>query len=98
MDVLLEAGVQRIYGVSGDSLNGITDAIRTRSGMEWIHVRHEEEAGAHWSRTSPNRQIGRHHEDLSLREAALKLGFLTAEQFDSWVRPEEMTHPLRGKL
>jgi fumarate hydratase, class II len=37
-----------------------------------------------------------YHEDLSLREAALKLEFLTAEQFDSWVRPEEMTHPLRG--
>ena len=44
VDVLLEAGVQRIYGVSGDSLNGITDSIRTRSGMEWIHVRHEEAA------------------------------------------------------
>ena len=37
-----------------------------------------------------------YHEDLSLREAALKLAFLTAEQFDAWVRPEEMTHPLRG--
>jgi fumarate hydratase, class II len=35
-----------------------------------------------------------YHEDLSLREAALKLGFVTGEQFDSWVRPEEMTHPL----
>jgi fumarate hydratase class II len=35
-----------------------------------------------------------HHEDLSLREAALKLGFLTPEQFDAWVRPGEMTHPL----
>jgi fumarate hydratase class II len=35
-----------------------------------------------------------YHEDLSLREAALKLGFLTAEQFDLWVRPEEMTHAL----
>jgi fumarate hydratase class II len=33
-------------------------------------------------------------EDLSLREATLKLGFLTAEQFDTWVRPEEMVHPL----
>ena len=33
-------------------------------------------------------------EDISLREAALKLGFLTAEQFDEWVRPEDMTHPL----
>jgi fumarate hydratase, class II len=38
-----------------------------------------------------------YREDISLREAALKLGFLNAEQFDSWVRPEEMTHPLRGK-
>ena len=37
-----------------------------------------------------------YHEDLSLRDAAIKLGFLTAEQFDSWVRPEEMTHPLGG--
>jgi fumarate hydratase class II len=34
-----------------------------------------------------------YHEDLSLREAALKLGFLTTEQFDEWVRPEAMTHP-----
>ena len=35
-----------------------------------------------------------YREDLSLRAAALKLGFLTAEQFDAWVRAEEMTHPL----
>src|SRR5205807_2327152 len=33
-------------------------------------------------------------EGLSLREAALRLGLVTAEQFDRWVRPEEMTHPL----
>ena len=44
VDVLLGAGVQRIYGVSGDSLNGITDSIRTQDQMEWIHVRHEEAA------------------------------------------------------
>ena len=35
-----------------------------------------------------------YHEDLSLREAALKHGFVTAEQFDAWVRPDEMTQPL----
>jgi fumarate hydratase, class II len=35
-----------------------------------------------------------HREDISLREAALKLGFVTADQFDQWVRPEDMTHPL----
>src|SRR6476619_2874790 len=35
-----------------------------------------------------------HREDTSLKDAALKLGFLTAEQFDEWVRPQDMTHPL----
>jgi len=35
-----------------------------------------------------------YHEDLTLRDAALKLGFLSGEEFDSWVRPEKMTHPL----
>jgi fumarate hydratase, class II len=39
-----------------------------------------------------------YREDISLREAALKLGFLTAEQFDSWVRPQDMTHPLAESL
>jgi len=34
-----------------------------------------------------------HHENLSLREAALKLGHLSAEEFDKLVRPENMTHP-----
>jgi fumarate hydratase class II len=34
-----------------------------------------------------------HHERLSLREAALKLGFLTEKEFDELVRPETMTHP-----
>jgi len=33
-----------------------------------------------------------HREQTTLREAALKLGFVTAEQFDQWLRPEEMTH------
>jgi fumarate hydratase class II len=35
-----------------------------------------------------------YREDLTLREAAMKLGYLTAEQFDEWVRPEAMTGPL----
>jgi fumarate hydratase, class II len=39
-----------------------------------------------------------YREDLSLREAALRLGFLTAEQFDEWVRPEAMVHPLSPRL
>jgi pyruvate dehydrogenase (quinone) len=44
VDVLAETGVPRIYGVSGDSLNGITDSIRASKRIQWIHVRHEETA------------------------------------------------------
>jgi pyruvate dehydrogenase (quinone) len=42
--VLATAGVKRIYGVVGDSLNGFTDAIRRQRRIEWLHVRHEEVA------------------------------------------------------
>ena len=41
---LAAAGVKRIYGVVGDSLNGLTDALRRQGRIEWIHVRHEEVA------------------------------------------------------
>jgi pyruvate dehydrogenase (quinone) len=46
LDSLIASGVKRIYGVSGDSLNGITDAVRERGKekISWIHVRHEETA------------------------------------------------------
>lgn len=44
VEVLAAAGVERIYGVAGDSLNGITDAVRRRNGIEWVGVRHEETA------------------------------------------------------
>jgi pyruvate dehydrogenase (quinone) len=44
VDVLAEAGVRQIYGVAGDSLNGITDSIRAKKRVQWIHVRHEETA------------------------------------------------------
>jgi pyruvate dehydrogenase (quinone) len=43
-DILVAAGVKRIYGIVGDSLNGITDALRRQGKIEWIHVRHEEVA------------------------------------------------------
>ena len=41
---LEQAGVKRIYGIVGDSLNGLTEALRRRGTIEWIHVRHEEVA------------------------------------------------------
>ncbi len=45
VDVLVEAGVERIYGVAGDSLNGIIDTIHEGGRLKWVHMRHEE-AGA----------------------------------------------------
>src|SRR5690242_13823371 len=44
VDTLAGQGVERIYGVAGDSLNGITDSIRGRESIRWLHVRHEEAA------------------------------------------------------
>ena len=46
---LVEAGVRRIYGIVGDSLNPVVDAVRrtggsVKGGIDWIHVRHEEAA------------------------------------------------------
>ena len=43
-ETLVMAGVKRIYGIVGDSLNGLTDAIRRQGKIEWLHVRHEEVA------------------------------------------------------
>jgi len=43
-ETLAAAGVKRIYGIVGDSLNGLTDALRRQGKIEWVHVRHEEVA------------------------------------------------------
>ncbi|GAN77711.1 ubiquinone-dependent pyruvate dehydrogenase [Acidisphaera rubrifaciens] len=44
VDTLAAAGVARIYGIVGDSLNGLTDALRRQGRIAWLHVRHEEVA------------------------------------------------------
>src|ERR1700731_447596 len=44
VETLIAAGVTRIYGVVGDSLNGILEEIRRSKKIDWIHVRHEETA------------------------------------------------------
>lgn len=45
VEVLVQAGVTRIYGLVGDSLNALSDAIRRNDAIEWVHV-HNEEAAA----------------------------------------------------
>ena len=45
VETLETAGVKRIYGVAGDSLNGITDSVRRSRSIQWVHMRNEE-AGA----------------------------------------------------
>src|ERR671924_1000507 len=44
VEILATAGVKRIYGIVGDSLNGLTDSLRRQGKIEWVHVRHEEVA------------------------------------------------------
>jgi pyruvate dehydrogenase (quinone) len=44
VDILVRAGVKRLYGVVGDSLNPVVDAVRRNAAIDWIHVRHEETA------------------------------------------------------
>jgi pyruvate dehydrogenase (quinone) len=44
VDTLAKAGVKRVYGIVGDSLNPVTDALRRSGKIEWVHVRHEETA------------------------------------------------------
>ncbi|HEY4025483.1 MAG TPA: ubiquinone-dependent pyruvate dehydrogenase [Candidatus Dormibacteraeota bacterium] len=41
---LVRAGVERLYGIVGDSMNPVTDAVRREGSIRWIHVRHEEVA------------------------------------------------------
>jgi pyruvate dehydrogenase (quinone) len=43
-ETLAEAGVERIWGVTGDSLNGLNDSLRRLGRIDWMHVRHEETA------------------------------------------------------
>lgn len=43
-DTLIAAGVERIWGVTGDSLNAINDSLRRSGQIDWMHVRHEEVA------------------------------------------------------
>jgi pyruvate dehydrogenase (quinone) len=43
-EILAAAGVKSIYGIVGDSLNGLTDSLGRQGKIEWIHVRHEEVA------------------------------------------------------
>ncbi|MFI2486602.1 ubiquinone-dependent pyruvate dehydrogenase [Promicromonospora kroppenstedtii] len=44
VEIIEDAGVERVYGLPGDSLNGFTDAIRRTDKVAWQHVRHEEAA------------------------------------------------------
>jgi pyruvate dehydrogenase (quinone) len=44
IEALHQAGVKRVYGIVGDSLNGFIEALRKRGDMEWVHTRHEEVA------------------------------------------------------
>ncbi len=45
VEMMLQAGIKRIYGITGDSLNELNDAFRRSPDLQWVHVRNAE-AGA----------------------------------------------------
>jgi pyruvate dehydrogenase (quinone) len=53
VSTLKAAGVRRVYGLPGDSLNGFTDALRRHGEIVWEHVRHEEAARGSRRRRRP---------------------------------------------
>jgi pyruvate dehydrogenase (quinone) len=70
VQTLIEAGVKRVYGVAGDSLNGMTETIRKSDKIEWLRVRHEEVAAFARNSTAPSR----HHLNDFLFRIPLLLG------------------------
>ena len=127
VQTLIDAGIRRVYGIVGDSLNPVTEPVMLHNVLASIQLLaegarsfdercaagiapnekriREHLDGSLMLVTALNPHIGyeksaqislkAYREDLTLRDAALKLGFVTAEQSDEWVRPEDMTHPLR---
>ncbi len=60
VDALKQAGIKRVYGVVGDSLNGFTDSLRRKGGVDWIHRRHAAAgAFAAGAEAAPDRQSRR---------------------------------------
>jgi pyruvate dehydrogenase (quinone) len=62
LDVLVQAGVHRVYGLVGDSLNAFSDAVRrsggsAKGGIDWVHVHNEE--GAAWAASAEAQLTGR---------------------------------------
>jgi hypothetical protein len=71
VEVLANAGVERVFGLSGDSLNGITGAIRKQKLVRWVHVRHERNGGLRSRRRSPSDgKPGSLHGELRSRQPA----------------------------
>jgi len=68
VQVLRQAGVARVYGIVGDSLNPFVDAIRRTQGIEWIHVRNEEAARLPPRRGAADRPARRLRRQLRSRQ------------------------------
>src|SRR5260221_4340235 len=91
-ETLAAGGVKRIYGIVGDSLNGLTDAIRRQGKIEWIHVRHEEVA----ARSGANRRRQKASRVVASRLQAWSTAFHTAGATRPWTpRRASPNCPLR---
>ena len=80
------------FGAPADLLNGLVSAMRGDwwgAGLSVVGVVPIAGEAATAAKIAKNA----HKKGISLKESALELGLLNAEQFDEWVKPEEMTHP-----
>jgi glyoxylate carboligase len=96
VETLIEAGVRRVYGVVGDSLNGLTDAIRKSEEIEWLHVRHEETAAfAAGADAQVTGQLAVCAGSCGPGISTLSLGFMTviAPVFPYWRSPRKSPVP-----
>ena len=74
IESLIAAGVKRVYGISGDSLNGTTDSIREHDkDISWVHVRHE------------GLQHSRLEQKLMLQEILLSVLAVVAQETRIWL-------------
>jgi Thiamine pyrophosphate enzyme, N-terminal TPP binding domain len=75
-EILVVAGVKRIYGVVGDSLNGITDSLRRQGKIDWVHPRRAAGAGRE-TQVSHGARLERQGRTSRIDSSTLKVAFIS---------------------
>lgn len=95
MDILARARVRRLYGVVGDSLNPVVDAVRRNPAVDWTHVRHEEAVAFAAGAEAQNRKAHRMRGFLRARQHPPHQRSLRRPPFDGPRPRPRVAHPLQ---